>query len=59
MTNVAGQMFIQYENELDESIQIIKSYEIYIGDDKTKNYVLNKVSENNIKEVVNSEKDEN
>ena len=42
--NVAGQLFIQYEEEFDESNQIIKKNEIYIGDDK-KIDVLMKVFE--------------
>ena len=37
MINVAGQMFIEYEKELDNSNQIIKGYEDYIGDDKIRN----------------------
>ena len=36
MINVAGQMFIEYEKELDNSNQIIKGYEDYIGDNKLK-----------------------
>ena len=58
MINVAGQMFIQYERELDESNQIMKSYEKYIGDDEYKHDALNKIFENNFKENKNSEKDE-
>ena len=57
LVNVAGRLFIQYEKELDESNQILKGYEYYIGDVKIKNDVLNKVFENIIKENVNSEKD--
>ena len=49
----AGQSFIQYEKELDES-----SYETYIGDDKIVNDVLNRVFENILKEIVIYEKDE-
>ena len=56
--NVAGQMFIQYENELDDTNQKIKTYENYISDDKIKNDVSHKVYENNMTEKVNSEKDE-
>ena len=37
MNNVAGQMFIECEKELDNSNQIIKGYEDYIGDDKIRN----------------------
>ena len=39
MINVAGQMFIRYEKELEQSNQIIQSFEKYIVDDKTKNDV--------------------
>ena len=45
MINVAGQTLEQYEKKLDESNQIIKGYENYIGDDKFENDVLNKVLE--------------
>ena len=57
MINVAGQMFIEYEKELDNSNQIIKGYEDYIGDDKIRNDSLDKVCGDNIKEIC-SEKDE-
>ena len=57
MINVAGQMFIEYEKELDNSNQIIKGYEDYIGDDKIRNDILDKVCGDNVKEVC-SEKDE-
>ena len=57
MFNVAGQMFIEYEKELDNSNQIIKSYEDYIGDDKIRKDILEKVCGDNIKKVC-SEKDE-
>ena len=57
MINVAGQMFIEYEKELDNSNQIIKGYEDYIGDDKIRKDILEKVCADNIKEVC-SEKDE-
>ena len=36
MINVAAQMFVQYEKELDESNQIRRRHENYIGDDKMK-----------------------
>ena len=49
MLNVAGEMFIEYEKKLDESIEIIKCYEICVGDDKSKNDVLSIVFENKIK----------
>ena len=57
MINVAGQMFIEYEKELDNSNQIIKRYEDYIGDDKIRKDILDKVCGENVKEVC-SEKDE-
>ena len=57
MINDAGQMFIEYEKELDNSNQIIKGYEDYIGDDKIRNDILDKVCGDNVKEVC-SEKDE-
>ena len=50
MINVAGQMFIQYEKELDNSNQIIKGYENYIGDDKVRKDILDKVCVDNIKD---------
>ena len=43
MITVAGQMFIVYEKELDNSNQIIKGYEDYIGDDKVRKDILDKV----------------
>ena len=57
MINVAGQMFIEYEKELDNSNQIIKCCEDYIGDDKIRKDILDKVCGDNIKEIY-SEKDE-
>ncbi len=51
MINVAGQMFIEYKKELDNSNQIIKGYEDYIGDDKIRKDILDKVCSDNIKEV--------
>ena len=57
MINVAGQMFIEYEKELDNSNQIIKGYEDYIGDDKIRRDILGKVCGDNVKEIC-SEKDE-
>ena len=56
MITVAGQMFIEYEKELDNSNQIIKGYEDYIGDDKIRNDILDKVCGDNTKEIY-SEKD--
>ena len=57
MINVAGQMFIEYEKELDNSNQIIKGYEDYIGDDKIRKDILDKVCGDNVKDIC-SEKDE-
>ena len=57
MINVADQMFIEYEKELANSNQIIKGYEDYIGDDKIRNDILDKVCGDNVKEIC-SEKDE-
>ena len=34
MINVSGQMFIDYEKELDDSDEIMKGYENYISDNK-------------------------
>ena len=51
MITVAGQMFIEYEKELDNSNQIIKGYENYIGDDKIRKDILDKVCGDNIKEI--------
>ena len=57
MINVAVQMFIEYEKELDNSNQIIKGYEDYIGDDKVRKDILDKVCGDNIEEIC-SDKDE-
>ena len=57
MINVAGQMFIEYEKELDNSNQIIKAYEDYNGDDKIRKDILDKVCGDNVKDIC-SEKDE-
>ena len=57
MIIVAGQMFIEYEKELDTSNQIIKGYEDDIGDDKIRKDILDRVCEDNTKEIC-SEKDE-
>ena len=58
MITVAGQMFIEYEKESDNSNQLIKGYEDYIGDDKIRKDILDKVCGDNIKEIC-PEKDEN
>ena len=57
MINVGGQMFIEYEKELDNSNQIIKGYEDYVGDDKVRKDIVEKVCVDSIKEDC-SEKDE-
>ena len=57
MINIAGQMFIEYEKELDNSNKLIKGYENYIGDDKIRNDILDKVCGDNIKDDC-SEKDQ-
>ena len=57
MINVAGQMFIEYEKELDNSNQIIKGYEDYIGDDKVRKDILDKVCVDIVKDNC-SEKDQ-
>ena len=57
MINVAGQMFIEYEKEIDNSNQTIKGYEDYIGDNKIKNAILDKVCGDNEKYIC-FEKDE-
>ena len=57
MITVAGQMFIEYEKEIDNSNQIIKGYEDYIGDDKIRKDILDKVCSDDIKEDY-SDKDE-
>ena len=57
MINVAGQMFIEYEKEIDNSNKIIKGYENYIGDDKIRKDILDKVCGDNIKDDY-SEKDQ-
>ena len=49
MIAVAGQMFIEYEKELENSNQIIKGYEDYIGDKKIKKDILDKVCPDNVK----------
>ena len=48
MINVAGQMFIEYEKEKDNSKERTKGYEDYIGDHKIKNDILEKLCGENI-----------
>ena len=57
MITVAGQMFIEYEKELDNSNQMIKGYEDYNGDSKIKNHKLDKVCGDNVQDIC-SERDE-
>ena len=57
MITVAGQMFIEYERELDNSDKIFKGYEDYTGDNKIRNDILDKICGENVKEIC-SEKDE-
>ena len=57
MITLAGQRFIKCEKELDNSNQKIKGYEDYIGDNKNKNDILDKVCGDRVKEIC-SEKDE-
>ena len=51
MITVAGQIRIEYEEELDNSNQIIKKYENFIGDIKIKNDILDKVCRDNVKKI--------
>ena len=51
MITVAGQMFIEFEKELDISDEIIKGIEDYIGDNKIRNDILDKVCGDNVKET--------
>ena len=57
MITVAGQMFNEYERELDNSDKIFKAYEDYTGDNKIRNDILDKFCGENVKEIC-SEKDE-
>ena len=57
MINVAGQVFIEYDKELDNSNQTIKGYEDFFRDDKIRKDILEKVCGDNIKEIC-SAKDE-
>ena len=56
MINVAGQMFIGYDRDLEESHQIIKNYEYYSGVDIPLNNPLNKFLQNN---EIQNENDDN
>ena len=57
MVTVVGQMLIKYGKELDNLNQIVKGYEVYIGDNKFKNDILDKVCEDNMIDIC-SERDE-
>ena len=57
MITVAGQILFENETDLDNSNQIIKGYEKYIGDNEIKNDILDKVCGDNEKDIC-SEKDE-
>ena len=57
MITVAGQMLIEYQKEIDISNQKVKGYEDYIGYDKIRNDILDKVCGDNVKKIC-SEKDE-
>ena len=48
MKTTAGQIFTEYENELDKSNQIIKSYENFLGDSKIENVILDKICGDNL-----------
>ena len=57
MINIAGQIFIEFEKEIDNSNQIIKGYEDCNGDDRIRKDILDKVCGDNIIEMY-PEKDE-
>ena len=57
MITVAGQMFIEYEKEIDDSDEIFKGYEDFIGDKKIRNDISDKVFGDNVKDTC-SENDE-
>ena len=57
MITVAVQIFNEYEKESDNSNQMIKGYNDYIGDKIIKSYKLEKVCGDNVKEIC-SEEDE-
>ena len=56
MITVAGQMFVEYEKELDNSNRTIKGYEDYFGETKFKNDIKDKICGDNVKDIC-SEKD--
>ena len=57
MMTVAGQIFIEYEKEVDNLNQIIKGFEDYIGDNEIKNDLSDNVCGDNVKYCC-SEEDE-
>ena len=57
MITVAGQMVVEYEKELYKSDKKFKGHEDYIGDEKIRKDILDKVCGDNAKQVC-SEKDE-
>ena len=56
MLILAGEMFIQYEKEIDQSAEITKYYEELNEDDKIKNDIGNAIFPSNMKENLISEK---
>ena len=55
LITVAGEMFVEYDKEIDNSNQIIKENEDNIGDNKFKNDNIDKVCANNVKEICSEE----
>ena len=58
MLNIAGDVFIEYEKELDERHRKMKSYEKYVRDNIIKNNVWNKLFACDMWDKINSEKNE-
>ena len=52
MTTVAGQMFVGYEKELDNSNHLVKRYDDYNGDNKSINDISDKIRGDNVKKFV-------
>ena len=50
-------MLVEYEKELDNSNKLIEGYEEYIGENKNKKDMLDKVCGDNVEEIC-SEKDQ-
>ena len=57
LLNEAGEMFLQYDKDLDESNLTIENYEKYIGDDNIRKDVINPVFINSIVKNTGSQKD--